>query len=125
MRHITEFPHRVRVIEHTSIPLSDGTRQAAKIWLPEDAEDDPVPAILEYIPYRKRDIEAVRDSITHGYFAGHGYASVRVDLRGAGDSEGVLEDEYLQREQDDAVEILDWLERQPWCNGRAGIIGIS
>ena len=38
MRVITEFPRPVREIEHTWIPLSDGTRLAARIWLPEDAE---------------------------------------------------------------------------------------
>ena len=85
--------NKISILEHVWIPLSDGIRLAAKIWLPESAEETPVPAILEYIPYRKRDVEAVTDSITHGYFAGKGYACVRVDLRGSGDSEGVLEDE--------------------------------
>ena len=52
---VTTFPRTVRVIEHMLIPLKDGTRLAARIWLPEDAEQNPVPAILEYLPYRKRD----------------------------------------------------------------------
>ena len=59
MKEVTEFPHRVRVIENAWIPMADGTRLAAKLWLPADAEATPVPAILEYIPYRKRDTEAV------------------------------------------------------------------
>src|SRR6056297_2803081 len=101
MKTITAFAEKVRVKDHLWIPLSDGTHLAAKTWIPESAGDKPVPAILEYIPYRKRDFEAVGDSITHGYFAGHGYACVRVDLRGAGDSEGVLRDEYLPLEQQD------------------------
>ena len=82
--------------------MQDGTRLAATLWLPEDAEADPVPAILEFVPYRQRDLTAVRDSIHHPYFAGHGYAGVRVDLRGSGDSEGVLTDEYLEQELCDA-----------------------
>ncbi|MDZ7774932.1 MAG: CocE/NonD family hydrolase [Bacteroidales bacterium] len=86
---------------------------------------NPVPAILEFIPYRKRDFEAVSDSINHGYFAGHGYACLRVDLRGAGDSEGVLEDEYLRQEQDDGLEVLTWIANQTWCNGSIGMMGIS
>ncbi|MBS1251298.1 MAG: Cocaine esterase [Anaerolineales bacterium] len=119
------FPHAVREIENTWIPMSDGCRLAARIWLPEDAEDDPVPAILEYIPYRKNDGTAERDAVRHAYFAGHGYASVRVDMRGSGDSDGILYDEYLKQEQDDALEVLAWLAHQPWCTGDAGIIGKS
>jgi uncharacterized protein len=121
----SDFPRTVRVIEHAWIPLSDGCRLAAKIWLPEDAEADPVPALLEYIPYRKGDWTSVGDSTRHAYFAGHGYASVRVDLRGSGESEGVLLDEYLRQEQDDGVEVLAWLAAQPWCSGQTGMFGIS
>jgi len=99
----------VRVIEHTLIPLKDGTKLAARIWLPEDAEQNPVPAILEYLPYRKRDGTYERDALTHPYLAGHGYAGVRVDLRGSGDSTGLLFDEYATQEQDDGVEIIAWL----------------
>jgi predicted acyl esterase len=105
--------------------MSDGTRLAAKIWLPRDARVNPVPAVLEYIPYRKRDTTSERDALNHPYFAGHGYASVRVDIRGSGDSEGILTDEYLKQEQDDGIEILKWLSAQPWCDGNVGIIGIS
>jgi hypothetical protein len=121
----TAFPHRVREIENTWIPLSDGTRLAARLWLPEGAEAQPVPAILEYIPYRKRDVTRERDNLTHAYFAGHGYACVRVDIRGSGDSEGVLTDEYLLQEQYDGLEILRWIAEQPWCTGDIGMIGIS
>ncbi len=121
----TEFPRSVREIEHLTIPISDGTRLAARMWLPDDAETDPVPAILEYIPYRKRDLTAERDVGHHPYIAGFGYASVRVDLRGSGESEGILTDEYLQQELDDGVEVIRWLADQPWCSGAVGMIGIS
>jgi uncharacterized protein len=121
----SDFPRRVRELEHVWIPLSDGARLAARVWLPEDAEVDPVPAILEYIPYRKADWTWPRDAPIHPWFAGHGYASVRVDLRGSGDSDGVLLDEYLEREQDDALEVLAWIGGQPWCTGRVGMFGIS
>ena len=122
---VREFPRRVRVIEHTLIPLSDGTRLAARIWLPEDAERNPVPAILEYLPYRKRDGTYERDALTHPYLAGHGYAGVRVDIRGSGESQGLLFDEYARQEQDDALEIIAWLAAQPWCSGAVGMMGIS
>ncbi len=61
----------------------------------------------------------------HPYFAGHGYAAVRVDIRGSGESEGVLENEYLKLEQDDALEVIAWLADQPWCDGNVGIMGKS
>ncbi len=121
----TEFPNTIRVIEHALIPLSDGVTLSAMIWLPEDAEANPVPAILEYLPYRKRDGTTERDALNHPYFAGHGYGSVRVDMRGSGDSEGVLKGEYLKQEQDDALEVLAWIAAQPWCTGSIGMIGIS
>jgi predicted acyl esterase len=122
---VTTFPRSVRVIEHTLIPLQDGTVLAARIWLPEDAEQNPVPAILEYLPYRKRDGTYERDALTHPYLAGHGYAGVRVDLRGSGDSQGLLFDEYAKQEQDDGVEVIAWLAAQPWCSGVVGMMGIS
>jgi hypothetical protein len=125
MRVKTEFPRPIREIENTWIPMSDGARLAARIWLPVDAEDEPVPAILEYIPYRKNDGTTPRDAMQQPYFAGHGYAAVRVDLRGSGDSDGILFDEYLPQEQDDALEVLAWIAAQPWCTGDIGMIGIS
>ncbi len=121
----TSFPREIRVIDHTWIPLSDGTRLSARIWLPTDAEQHPVPAILEYLPYRKDDGTALGDALQHPYFAGHGYAAVRVDLRGCGDSDGLLLGEYLKQEQDDALEVLAWLAEQTWCTGDVGMIGYS
>mgnify|MGYP006281587837 CR=1 FL=1 len=124
MRIVEEFPREV-FEEETWMTLSDGCRIALRIWRPVDADHNPVPAIFEYIPYRKRDLTADRDVPMHTYFAGHGYACVRADLRGSGESDGVLYDEYLQQELDDGVEILEWIGRQTWCTGRAGMIGIS
>lgn len=125
MRTITSLPYSVEETEHLWIPMSDGTRLAARLWKPTSAESHPVPGVLEMIPYRKRDLTAVRDSIHHPYMAGHGYACLRVDLRGSGDSEGVLTDEYLPQELDDVEEVLAWMSEQPWCTGLSGIMGIS
>lgn len=115
----------IKEIENTWITLSDGCRLAARIWMPENAELNPVPAIMEYLPYRKRDFTAMRDSTMHRFFAQHGYAAIRVDLRGSGDSEGILRDEYLQQELDDGLEVLQWIASQAWCNGSIGMIGLS
>ena len=121
---ITELD-TIEEIENVWIPMSDGCRIAARIWLPKSAETTPVPAILEYIPYRKRDFMRARDEPIHRYFAQAGYAAVRVDLRGSGDSDGLLLDEYTQQEQDDALEIIAWIAAQPWCTGAVGMMGIS
>lgn len=122
---VDTFPRQVVKKENVWIPLSDGARLAATIWLPEDAVEKTVPAILEYIPYRKDDFTAIRDSARHPYFAGHGYASIRVDIRGSGNSDGTLKDEYLKQEQDDALEVLDWICKQSWSTGSVGMIGKS
>ena len=118
------LPHAVREIEHCWVPMPDGARLAARLWLPCDV-DGPVPAVLEYIPYRKRDLMRARDEAIHAWFAGHGYAAVRVDVRGTGDSDGLLTDEYTDREQEDAVAVIAWIAAQPWCTGAVGVIGKS
>mgnify|MGYP003694441119 CR=1 FL=1 len=106
--------------------MADGCRLAARLWLPKNARTTPVPAILEYIPYRRRDATIIGDTPRHGYFAGHGYACrARGHARLSGDSDGVLLDEYLQQEQDDALEVIAWIAAQPWCSGRVGMMGIS
>src|SRR5687768_6325256 len=98
MKVVKKFPRRIREIVNQWIVMPDGVRLAARIWLPADAEQRGVPAILEYIPYRKRDGTSLRDALTHPYLAGNGYAAVRVDMRGSGDSEGLLLDEYTKQE---------------------------
>ena len=125
MKTVGTFPRPIREIMTQWIPMPDGTRLAARIWLPVDAEANPVPAVLEYLPYRRRDGTSFHDSQTQPYIAGHGYAAVRVDIRGTGDSEGLLLDEYDLPEQRDGVEVIAWLAAQPWCNGRVGMWGIS
>ena len=105
--------------------LNGGTRLSARLWRPDDAQSDPVPLILEFLPYRKRDGTCARDALTHPYFAARGYACARVDMRGNGDSEGLMEDEYTAQELADAVEVIKWAASQPWCNGHVGMMGIS
>lgn len=112
-------------IENTFIEMRDGVRLAARMWLPADAESKPVPAIVEYIPYRKRDEMVERDESLHPQMARHGYACLRVDLRGSGDSDGVLADEYTPQEHEDCLDLFAWLAAQKWCNGNIGMIGIS
>ncbi|WP_343080256.1 CocE/NonD family hydrolase [Ostreiculturibacter nitratireducens] len=125
MKTVTRFPHAVREIPDMGIVLKDGCRLSARVWLPEGAEAHPVPAVLEFLPYRKRDGTTVRDALTHPYLAGHGYACLRVDMRGNGDSDGLMEDEYTAQELADACEVIAWIAAQPWCSGSVGMMGIS
>ena len=122
---VKKFPRKIKEVENFWIPMSDGIKLAARMWIPVDAEKKPVPAVLEYLPYRKRDGTIVRDALTHPYLAGHGYAAIRVDMRGNGDSDGVMLDEYTKQEQDDALEVIAWIARQKWSTGKVGMMGIS
>ena len=122
---MTENLRKIIVDENLGIILSDGCRLSARTWIPENAHEFPVPAILEYLPYRKRDGTIARDELTHPYFAKRGYASIRVDIRGNGDSQGIMLDEYTSQELNDAVEVINWLAKQPWCSGTVGMMGIS
>jgi hypothetical protein len=118
-----DYPYDLIEEENVWVPLPDGTRLAGRLWRPEGAGR--VPAILEYLPYRKRDGTRARDEKMHRYLARHGYACLRLDIRGTGDSEGVLHDEYSVQEQLDGVEAIDWLSRQDWCDGQVAMYGIS
>jgi predicted acyl esterase len=121
----SDFPEAIIEIEDMGIAMPDGTRLSARVWMPADAATRPVPAVLEYIPYRKRDGTLPRDELMHPYVAGHGYACVRVDIRGNGDSEGLMTDEYSAQELQDACDVIAWLARQDWCSGSVGMMGKS
>ena len=114
-------------LEKTWIPMKDGVRLAATLYMPANPKaGEHFPALLEYLPYRKDDDEAVRDYGTHSYFARRGFVGARVDIRGFGESEGVPPDrEYSAQEQEDAEQVIAWLARQPWSNGKVGMLGIS
>lgn len=125
MKTITRFPHQYTETEDCWIPMPDGVKLAAKLWLPDIAQKRGVPTIIEVIPYRKRDIYAPRDAMHHRYFAGHGYASMRIDMRGSGDSDGIQGVFSIGGEADDTVEALKWIAQQPWSDGQVAMFGIS
>jgi putative CocE/NonD family hydrolase len=118
-----DLPHSVEVVETAWIELSDGIRLAARLWLPQGA--GPVPGILEYLPYRLSDGTQAGDHQQMGWFAGHGYACVRVDIRGTGNSDGICVDEYSEQELVDGLEVIEWIAAQAWCDGKVGIVGTS
>jgi uncharacterized protein len=118
--------HAVHMVQQW-IPMPDGVRLSATLYMPESAKpDEKFPALLEYLPYRKDDATAARDYPLHTWFAAHGYVSVRVDIRGFGSSEGAPTDrEYSEQEQLDGEQVIAWLAAQPWSTGKVGMFGIS
>lgn len=115
-------PGPFRVLEHVLIAMADGVRLSARLWLPEAT---PAPAVLEYIPYRKHDGTRAHDDAWGAVLAGRGIAYARVDVRGTGDSEGVITDELSPEEIQDGVAIIAWLAAQSWCTGAVGMRGLS
>ncbi|MCX4749831.1 CocE/NonD family hydrolase [Kitasatospora sp. NBC_01287] len=122
MRHPVSYPHRI-TREDLRIPVAEGVELHARIWRP--VTDEPVPALVEYLPDRLTDATAERDAERHPWYAGHGYASVRVDQRGHGNSGGLPGEEYGGRQVEDGLAVLDQLAARPWCNGRLGLIGLG
>ncbi|HSZ52570.1 MAG TPA: CocE/NonD family hydrolase [Caulobacteraceae bacterium] len=115
----------VTMIENSWIPMPDGVRLAVQLWLPAEPKRRPAPVVLEYIPYRKRDSYRAFDMYWGAALASRGIAYARLETRGSGDSTGILADEYLPSEQQDAVTAIAWLAAQPWCNGSVGMRGVS
>ncbi len=114
------------IVRQAGVPMPDGVELAATLYLPDDADTAPVPALLEYLPYRKDDAMAARDHDLYAYLARSGYAGARVDIRGTGRSGGTLPGgEYTETEQRDAETVIAWLAGQSWCTGAVGMQGIS
>jgi putative CocE/NonD family hydrolase len=106
------------------IPLPDGVELAATLYRPRSS--NPVPATVTYPPYRKDDFNAIGDEYPAQYFAEHGYASLIVDMRGCGASEGVRwETLHAAKEGGDGHDVVEWIAAQRWCDGNVAMWGIS
>jgi uncharacterized protein len=118
--------YAVEVLHNIGIPARDGLRLSANLWLPRArAGEARFPAILEMIPYRKDDWRYAADHQRGEYFARHGFAFCRLDIRGTGSSPGIARDEYTEAETQDGYDAVEWLAAQPWCSGAVGMWGIS
>src|SRR5258708_1285346 len=113
----------IEVHENVWIAMRDGERLAARIWRPKCRR--PVPALLTYSPYFARLFSRGAENSRFPYYAARGYACVRVDIRGTGNSDGRPMDEYALQEQLDGVDVVGWISAQPWCSGAVGMEGIS
>jgi uncharacterized protein len=108
------------------IPMEDGVRLAASLFLPEGVEaGGTAPVVLEALPYRKDDATASYRTEYERLCGEYGYAVARVDLRGTGSSEGAAFDEYPASEQADLCQVIGWLAAQPWSSGSVGMYGTS
>ena len=107
---------------HTWITVADGTRLAARLWLPEQ---QPAPVLLEALPYRMDDLTASYAAEYERLCREGGFAVCRLDIRGTGSSGGLAVDEYTAEELDDICQVIDWLSTQEWSNGRVGMYGTS
>ena len=83
----------VRVVKNVLVPMRDGVRLAADLYMPDPDPGEPLPVVMEYIPYRKD--EVVPGTRFYDYFPRNGYIVARVDIRGTGGSGGVNVDEYM------------------------------
>jgi putative CocE/NonD family hydrolase len=113
----------VRIQRNVLVPLDDGVSLAADLFLPEAPGRYPV--LVSYYPYHKDDLIGALFDHPNRYFADHGYASLLVDLRGLGGSDGEAWDVGDQREATDGAQIVEWASAQPWCDGSVGMWGMS
>jgi uncharacterized protein len=96
-----------------TIKASDGVNLSGDVNLP-DARGR-FPAIVDMEPYGRS---------TSTTYLKDGYAHVNTDVRGSGKSGGSL-CLLCYREQLDAREVVEWVARQPWSNGKVVLSGYS
>jgi putative CocE/NonD family hydrolase len=121
---VIPYAEGVKLVKNVLIPMRDGVRLAADLYMPDSAEPGVrYPVVMEYIPYRKDEI--MPGNRFYEYLPRHGYVVARLDIRGTGGSEGVTADEYTPQEQVDGCDAIEWLAQQPWCDGHINMMGIS
>ena len=100
------------------IPMRDGVQLNATVYKPKDMRE-PLPVIFDLTPY----ISDASHNRGAYYFAQNGYVSVMVDIRGRGNSGGEFEPRV--NESRDGYDVVEWLARQPWSNGKVAMYGGS
>ena len=110
----------VRVLKDIMIPMRDGVRLCSDIYLPKQCGK--YPAILTRLPYGKREWGG-SEPVQGKFWARKGYAYIAQDVRGKYKSEGRWEP--FVSEADDGYDTIDWISKQPWCNGKIGLSGSS
>ena len=98
------------------IPMRDGVKLNATVYTP--VKKEPAPCIFTLTPYIS---QSYHDRGM--YFASHGYPFLTIDVRGRGNSEG--EFHPMIQEAKDGYDIVEWLAKQPYCNGKVTMWGGS
>ena len=109
--------HDITMQLDVKVPMRDGVRLSADLYLPRDAP--PVPAVLIRTPYSNNGDSLIEQGRR---MAASGYACVIQDCRGRWDSDGEF---YPFREAEDGYHTQEWVGQQPWCNGKLGTVGGS
>jgi uncharacterized protein len=120
MQIVHDFPYKVTQTPELGIIMPDGCRLSARLWLPEGAghwNTSPTASATARLP---RDAE-----LMHPYFAGHGYACLRVDMRGNGDSEGLMPTNTPRRNWPMPVDVIAGPRRRAGVRGKVGMMGKS
>ena len=116
---VTHIPDAVNVDFrwNQKIPLRDGVQLSATVYTPR-GQKAPAPCIFTLTPYIG---QSYHDRGI--YFAAHGYPFLTVDVRGRGNSEGQYDP--LLQEAHDGYDVVEWLAKQPFCNGKISMWGGS
>lgn len=110
-------PAQVDLKWGVKIPLRDGVQLQATVYTPR-GQSKPAPCIFTLTPYIA---QSYHDRGM--YFAAHGYPFLTVDVRGRGNSQGEFRP-FLQ-EAYDGYDVVEWLAKQPYCNGKVTMWGGS
>ena len=115
--------------------MSDGVELAVDILRPSElgkVVETPLPAVWSHSPYFRGAVgpDGMVYDITYIFpemtlLLRHGYVVVAAEARGRGASSGITTGPFSIQETIDAVEMIDWLSKQPWCDGNIGMYGQS
>lgn len=109
--------HDVKIDRKVSVPMRDGVKLVADVYAPK--AEGKFPVVLARTPYGR----GTEGMLKGSFFARRGYVFVAVDVRGRGESEG--EWFPFRNEEKDGYDTIDWIAKQPWCDGNVGMIGAS
>jgi len=123
-----QLPQGIRLDGNSYVTMRDGIKLAVDIYRPDG--EGRHPGMLSMSPYIK-EIQQLPPHLCHSieagatrFFVPKGYVHVIATVRGSGFSQGQY-NYYGPKEQEDGYDLIEWLARQPWCNGNVGMLGDS